>query len=49
LDHISLDQMIETLETLKNNYKLYREYADKGVIEAEKYHIEHISKLYLKL
>lgn len=45
----TIDELISSIKFLKDNHTFYREYADKGVIKAEAYHIENISKLYLKL
>ena len=45
----TIDEMISSIKFLKDNHTFYREYADKGIIKAEQYHIENIAKLYQQL
>lgn len=45
----TIDELISSIKFLKENHTFYREYADKGVIKAEQYHIENIANLYQQL
>jgi len=46
---MSIDELITKVKELKDNPDLYNYMAKKVIARAEKYHIEHIAKLYKKL
>lgn len=49
LPAMSIAEMLEQVKRLKEDRGLYRDIASKARDRAERYHIEHISKLYLNL
>jgi hypothetical protein len=46
---VSVDDMLKQIKLLSTTPDLYAEYADRCIATSEKYHIDHISKLYLNL
>jgi hypothetical protein len=45
----SISDLVNSVYKLKSSDKFYEEYAEAGIEKAEEYHIDNISKLYLKL
>ncbi len=45
----TIEELIGLVKKLKNNEEFYKDIALKALLQAENYHIDHVSKLYLNL
>jgi len=45
----SISDLVNSVHKLKSSDRFYEEYAESGIKKAEEYHIDNVSKLYLKL
>jgi len=49
IDEKSIEEMLMGIEYLKSSTECYEDYTIRGIQKVEEYHIDNISKLYLKL